>query len=122
MTEHIVAEESEIPEGERVIVEVEGKEIGVFNVKGEYYAVLNWCVHQGGPCCEGTVDGTYSASFNRESLEVDLAWVKEDEILSCPWHGWEYDLTTGECLSNNRYTIPQYPVHISEGEIIVDVS
>lgn len=121
MTEHIVAEESEIPKGERVIVDVEGKEIGVFNVKGEYYAVLNWCVHQGGPCCEGTVDGTYSATFDRDTLEVDLQWVKEDEILSCPWHGWEYDLTTGECLSNNRYTIPQYPVSISDGDVIVEV-
>ncbi len=122
MTEHIVAKEAEIPEDERVIVEVEGKEIGVFNVKGEYFAVLNWCVHQGGPCCEGTVDGTYSATFDRDTLEVDLQWVKDDEILSCPWHGWEYDLTTGDCLSNNRYTIPQYPVRINEGNIIVDVT
>lgn len=121
MSEYVVGQASEITEGERIIVELEGREICVFNVKGNYHALLNWCVHQGGPCCEGTVSGTYESSFDRETLDTELIWKKEGEVLNCPWHGWEYDITTGNCLSDGQRKLPSYPVKIEDGNIIVDV-
>ena len=121
MAEHVVATEAEFSDRDRIVTLLEGREIGVFEVDGEYHAVLNWCVHQGGPCCEGTLTGTREATYDRERNEVDLDWVREGRILSCPWHGWEYDVTDGECLSNGRYTLPSYPVRVEDGEILVDL-
>lgn len=119
MTEYIVGSETDLDDGDRIIVEVDGKEVCVFNVNGNYYALLNWCVHQGGPCCEGTISGTYESSFDRETLETELVWTRDEQVLSCPWHGWEYDITTGNCLSDKDRKLPSYHVRVQDGEIIV---
>lgn len=119
MTEHVVASTDELPSGERILVQVEGREIGIFNVDGDFFAYTNWCAHQSGPCCEGTVTGTQSSTFDRETLEISLEYVKEGEILNCPWHGWEYDLITGECLSRGKVRLPGHEVRAEDGEIIL---
>ena len=46
-------------------------------------------------------------------------WVKEGKILNCPWHGWEYDIKTGVCLSRRSVKLPSYPVRVEDGKIIV---
>ena len=119
MSEHVVASADELPPGERILVQLRGREIGVFNVDGELYAYTNWCAHQSGPCCEGTVTGTASSTFDRATLEISLEYVQEGEILNCPWHGWEYDLTTGECLSRGGVRLPGHPVRIEDGDVVV---
>lgn len=91
----------QIPEGEHIVVEHEGKEIGVYNHEGEYYAHLNWCSHMSGPTCEGAVSGKKEASFDRATLEVEEKWCDE-RVINCPWHGWQFDLETGECLSRDE--------------------
>ena len=93
--------------------------MAVFRHDGDYYAYLNWCFHQGGPCCEGTLTGTYFATYDRETRDTTLRWDREGEILNCPWHGWEYDLRTGDCLSRTGRTLPSYPVEVRDGEIVV---
>lgn len=121
MGDHVVADESDLGDGDRVIADIEGREIAVFNLDGEFVAYLNWCLHQSGPCCEGTITGTMEATWNREELTQSLSYTREGEILNCPWHGWEYDLTTGECLSRKDVTLPQYPVRIEDGQVIVSL-
>ena len=121
MAEYIVAKASKISDGERIITQVQGREIAVFNVEGQYYAYTNWCAHQGGPCCEGSLTGTWSASFDRNSLKLDLEWDKDDEIINCPWHGWEYDIKTGECLSREKVRLPRHDVSIKEGDIVISL-
>lgn len=116
---HRVATADEIDDGERLVIQLEGREIAVFRHDGEYYAHLNWCAHQGGPCGEGSLTGTRIASYDRETGEVDTSWEREGEILNCPWHGWEYDLTSGECLSRQDVTLPSYPVEIDDGAVFV---
>ena len=118
-TRHAVAKTDEIADGERLVTQIEGREIAVFLQDGEYYAYLNWCAHQGGPCVEGALTGTEIASYDRETGEVQSRWEREGEILNCPWHGWEYDLTNGNCLSRKGVTLPSYPVEIEGGKIIV---
>ena len=117
--DHVVAGVDELDDGDRLVTQLNGREVAVFRHEGEYYAYLNWCFHQGGPCCEGPLSGTYFASYDRETRETELAWEREGEILNCPWHGWEYDLTTGDCLSRNDVTLPSYPVEARDGEIVV---
>jgi len=110
--EHVVGTVSEIPVGSKKIVKVGTLEIGVFNVKGSYYALPNHCFHQGGPLCEGKVGGTV-----RRRVENDWKpeWVQEGEILVCPWHGLEFDVTTGRCLARKRARLRRYRV-VVDGE------
>ena len=52
---------------------------------------------------------------------TSLEWTEEGHILNCPWHGWEYDVTTGECLSRNRVRLPAHDVEVRDGEIVVSL-
>ncbi|MFB6311311.1 MAG: Rieske (2Fe-2S) protein [Salinirussus sp.] len=117
MTQHVVCQVEELGPGDRIITEIEGREIAVFNVDGEYTAVLNFCVHQGGPACEGKVSGT----VDDDPREWEFSWTKDGEIVACPWHGWEFDLFTGEYLSDPTYRIPTYEATATDGEIVVSM-
>ncbi len=121
MSDHVVASADEIENGEQVVTELAGREIAVFRIDGEYYAHLNWCLHQSGPCCEGRITGTTEATYDREALEQTLTYCREGEVLNCPWHGWEYDIETGECLSRQGLSLPSYPVRVEDGAIIVSL-
>jgi nitrite reductase/ring-hydroxylating ferredoxin subunit len=121
MTDHVVCEADELGEGERVLVQLEGREIGVFNVDGELRAYTNWCAHQSGPICEGNITGTWEGSFDRDSLETSLEYCRDGEILNCPWHGWEYDIENGDCLSREGIKLPSHPVEVRDGEVVVSL-
>lgn len=121
MSEHIICPADSVGEGEHVIVELKGREITIYNIGDEYVAYPNWCPHQGGPLCEGEVGGTTDACFDRESLESTIQWVKEGEIVICPWHGWEFDLRENRFLHDDDVTLPSYAVHIEDGDLIVSV-
>jgi len=104
----------EILEGMSKIIEVEGRSIGIFNVKGEYYAIHNYCPHQGAELCNGPVCGT-----TIESKVYEFIFGRNQEILRCPWHGWEFDLKTGKSLFNDRVRVRSYPVKIEKGKVCV---
>ncbi len=104
-----VARASEIPPGGRKIVEVKGRSIGIFNVHGSFVAVLNVCPHELAPVCLGAVRGTAVASVPGE-----YHWVRDGEILACPWHGWEFDLLTGQALADKVKRLRCYPVMVRE--------
>lgn len=111
---HYVVDATELADGERVLVDVAEREVAVFRLDGEYYALLNFCTHQGGPACEGRLSG-YLADE-----EGELVW-REDEVVSCPWHGWEFDVRTGEHLASTRYRLPTYDVVERDGKLYVAV-
>ena len=104
---HAVAKVSEIPVGERLIVKVPafGKEIeiGVFNVGGRFFAYRNVCPHAGAPVCEGPICGTTAPSKVGEFILE-----RQGEIVRCPWHGWEFDLLTGEQLIDEKMKLRAY--------------
>lgn len=93
MHKHFVATKSEIPEATCKIVKVRNAEFGIYNIKGKFYAWKNACPHFGAPVCKGRVTGTRLPS---KVYEYKLG--REGEIVRCPWHGWEFDLITGEHL------------------------
>lgn len=121
MSEHVVAEEGDIAPGERTLVELDGTEIGVFRMGDQYYAYPNWCPHQGGPVCEGYLTGTQEETFDRETLDSSLEWTSEGEILNCPWHGWEFDVRTGEALSGKGVKLPSFSVTVEDGDVVVSI-
>jgi nitrite reductase (NADH) small subunit len=109
---HVVARVADIPPGERLIAEVAGRSIGVFNVDGRFYALRNSCPHQGGPLCLGRTVGLVTAERPGE-----ITYTREGEILRCPWHGWEFDLATGRSVFDpNRTRVKSYPVEVEELE------
>jgi nitrite reductase/ring-hydroxylating ferredoxin subunit len=108
---YVVATVDEIPPGERKIVDVDGRSIGVFNVGGEYFALLNRCPHQGGPLCRGNTHG-----FLRSAGVGEFHYTRAGEIVRCPWHGWEYDLRTGQSwFDPGKVIVRRYEVSVVPG-------
>jgi 3-phenylpropionate/trans-cinnamate dioxygenase ferredoxin subunit len=90
MAKHVVARVGEIAPGTCKIVTIRNREVGVFNIEGEYFALLNRCPHQGAPLCRGDVVSQLASSMPGEyRLEAQSA------IIRCPWHCWEFDIRTG---------------------------
>ncbi len=118
MTEYVVGTVDELPVGSKRIVTVGGVEIGVFNVKGQFYALPNHCFHQGGPLCEGNVGATVVAT--KES-GWKPEWVQEGEVVVCPWHGLEFNITTGRCLGRRHARLRRYRVRVVDGQVRVSV-
>ncbi len=111
MPRYVVATVAEIPPGERKIVEVAGRSIGIFNLDGEYFALRNRCPHQGGPLCLGKQSG-----FVRSAGPGDYQYSRQGEILKCPWHGWEFDIRTGQSwFDPAKVRVRQYEVVVTEG-------
>ena len=113
---YVVAQEGEIEEGGHKLVAVAGREIGVFFVDGEYFALRHRCPHQGGPLCNGHLlrlvesdgPGDYAAGAKR--------------LLQCPWHGWEFDIRTGcSWFDPAKQRVKRYPVTLEAETYPVEV-
>lgn len=105
MAWHRALPADELAEGKQRIVEVAGKEVGVFYEGGRYFAVLNFCPHAGAPICRGWVEGAVVADDAGR-----LAYDHDRRILRCPWHHWEFDLATGKAVAPVKQKIRTYPV------------
>src|SRR5947199_6846562 len=96
-----VARIDDIPAGQATMVEVNGKEIALFNVGGSFHAIDNTCTHVGGPLCEGELAGT----------EV-----------SCPWHGAVFDVTSGQVLGPPApESVARYNVRVEGSDIEIEI-
>lgn len=113
---HYVVAADELNDGERAIIEVKGRDVAVFDLDGEYRAVGDHCPHMGGPCAEGLVSGTFTADVDGE-----LTYDESQKIISCPWHGWEFDLETGDHLAGTKKRLLTYDVVQHEGDLYVVV-
>ena len=111
MTKYIVATVAEIPPGSRKIVEISGRSIGVFNIEGDFYALRNRCPHQGGPLCQGKFTGLIQST---KPGQYDYS--RPGEIIRCPWHGWEFDVQTGQSWVDPAQTrVRRYDVQRESG-------
>ena len=112
----VVCAVSELPPGARRIVTVGSRSIGVFNVDGRYYALRNACPHQGAPLCEGPLTGT-----TLPGPPGTFRYGREGEILRCPWHGWEFDVTSGRSIFNpHAVRVRAYPVAVEDADCSAD--
>jgi nitrite reductase/ring-hydroxylating ferredoxin subunit len=115
MIEHWVARTDDIPDDRALIVQVNAAEIGLFRIGDEIVAFRNICPHSAAPVCRGVVAGTNLTS----PVHVYLPG-RDGEILQCPWHGWEFDLKTGEHLApGSRAKLHRYRVEVRDGEVYV---
>jgi nitrite reductase (NADH) small subunit len=118
MAEYGVARAEEVPAGAHRIVRAGNRELGLFNIAGEYHAIPNLCPHQRGPLCEGSVSGTLDYGPH---TDWRLAWIWEDEVVTCPWHGLEFHVPTGQCLALPGIRLKTFAVRNEDGEILVTV-
>jgi nitrite reductase/ring-hydroxylating ferredoxin subunit len=109
MAERFVAKATEMKDGDRRIVVDGQKEVGVFLKDGSFYAYSNYCVHAGGPACEGILVNKVVDIINADRTYEGQKF--GDEVhFACPWHGYEYDLKTGECVGDRRLKLRKYDV------------
>jgi NAD(P)H-dependent nitrite reductase small subunit len=93
-----VASTDDIKPGNGMVVEMNDKALALFNIDGTIYAIDNTCVHRGGPLGEGDVEGG---------------------VVSCPWHGWQYNVKTGACVNNPSAKVDTYQVKVEGTDIKV---
>lgn len=116
MTRHIVAAVADFPPGTRRLVTVNDRAIVVFNIAGQYHGLFDRCPHNGGPLSQGVLTGLL------QSAEPgSYSYSKPGEIIRCPWHGWEFDVRTGQsyCRAIKARARP-FPVKIESGSDIIE--
>ena len=102
MREYWVAKVGDIPEGDSIAVRAGSRIIAVFRIDGNFYAILNRCLHKGASLCEGTVD-------------------RDRKVVVCPWHRWAWSLETGHFEVDARKGMPTYNVHVVEDEVYLQL-
>jgi nitrite reductase/ring-hydroxylating ferredoxin subunit len=110
MPEKFVAKIAEFKDGERRIIFVGDNEIGVFRHEGEFYAYSNFCLHQGGPACEGLTIAKVEERLRPDKTSMGLYFSETEMHFVCPWHGMEYNIKTGECASDRRLKLKKYEI------------
>ena len=101
MSEFIkVAKKGELEKGRGTIVEVQGTSLALFDIQGKICVIKNSCPHAEGPVGEG-----------------DL----EEKVVTCPWHGWQFDVTTGESPASSDMKVETYPVKIEGEDILIQI-
>ena len=110
----------DIAENGGVLAQAGAREIGVFKRDGRLYAYDNRCIHQGGPVCTGDLLGATRLELD-EGKRVVREVIDEGELrLICPWHGWEYDVVTGEAAHDRRFRLRRFDVTVEDGVVYVD--
>ena len=97
-----VAETNDVPPGTATAIDLEGRKIALFNRGGAYYAIGDSCTHRGGPLSEGEVEGT---------------------VVTCPWHGATYDISTGNALGPPApQGVASYKVQIDGNDVKIEIA
>ncbi|MAF11404.1 2Fe-2S ferredoxin [Candidatus Poribacteria bacterium] len=114
--EHDVGSAAEFGDCEPKGVSVEGRALVLVRAGDAFFAARDICPHQAARLSEGEVRGTTAPCKPGE----DVRYGREGEILVCPWHGWEYDLTTGRALVDpDRVRVATYPVRVVDDRVLV---
>jgi nitrite reductase (NADH) small subunit len=115
---HVIVALDELPPGEKKIVSIKGRSIGVINDNGNLYAVRNVCPHHGAPLCEGRVQGWMrpSAPHTYDYSDNDVG----DRVLLCPWHGYKFRLVDGRSpIEPDRLGVRTYRVEVEDGDVVL---
>jgi nitrite reductase (NADH) small subunit len=105
---------AELPPGTSTTVKAFGTTVAIFNVGGRLFALSNHCPHHGGPLCHGRISGTVLPSRPHE-----YRYGRDGRVLTCPWHGWEFDIESGQAMFDLSVRVKTYKVQVEESEIVL---
>ena len=114
--EHPIGMAEDLPAGHHRVVRVAGREIGVFNIGGDFHGLPNLCPHQRGPLCQGGVSGTIDYGPH---TDWKLAWIWDGEVVTCPWHGLEFHVPSGRCVAYPDVKLKTFEVVERDGDVVV---
>ncbi|MCI2419470.1 Rieske (2Fe-2S) protein [Saccharopolyspora sp. K220] len=112
----VVCRSDELRDGDRLLFRVGRRKIGLFRSGGRFFALHGTCPHAGGALCEGPLTGT---ALPTDSYRYEYG--KDGQVLRCAWHGWEFDITTGRSLVDPKMRARTYPVHVDDGDVVVEL-
>ena len=116
MARHVVARMEELPPGSRKRVSAGGRDVVIFNLDGEVYGLLDRCPHQGGSLCDGVVTG-----FLEPGEPGEYAYSRDHAFIRCPWHGWHFDIRTGQSWGDpERVKTKPYRVSVEDGRQLAE--
>ena len=137
MSREVLARAAEVPPGACRILTARGREIGVFNVNGAFYALSNRCPHKGAELCRGMIVG-----LPQSDAPGEYHISRPGEFIRCPWHGWEFEIRTGQSwcdpnsvrarnfkvrvepgseLLKGPYVVETFPVAVEEDYLVIDM-
>lgn len=105
----------------RKVVAADGVEVGVFRLGGEFFAYLNRCPHLEGPVCQGKLLPLALEAVAADGTSSGRVFSKDRMNVVCPWHGFEFDIRTGEHPTDRRVRLRRVPVRVTDGEVYVTV-
>jgi nitrite reductase (NADH) small subunit len=108
---------SDLVDGQRLLVRIDDRDVFVFERQGRLYAFENLCRHMGGPVGEGNLIGKVESVLDETGAHIRDRFSQTEIHIVCPWHGWEYDIETGECAANRRLKLRRYEA-VQRGEDI----
>lgn len=110
---YVAGRVEDLPPGSVTLLPIGKFGIGLYNIKGRYYAVTNYCSHRGGPVCVGPTVPKYESE---EPYQISTS--RDGEYLRCPWHGWDYELASGQALVADK-KLRTHSVIVEDGDVIV---
>ena len=105
----------------RKVVDAGGVEVGIFKLGGAFYAYENRCPHLDGPVCQGKMLPLALEAVAADGTSSGRVFSKENMNVVCPWHGFEFDIRTGEHPMDRRVRLRRVPVRLADGEVYVTV-
>lgn len=115
-TKHFACKISEMPDGAAKIVSIGRLSVGLFRLSDGFHALLNICRHRGAALCEGPVCGT-----TRQTDRTEFIYDRAGELVRCAWHGWEFDIRTGEFLVDRTIRTRSFPVTVEGEDLYVTI-
>lgn len=110
---------AEFPDSGRVTIDIDGLEIGVFQLNGGFFAYYNSCAHMGGPVCLGKIIARVEEVFGDDQSSQGFRFSKDRKNIVCPWHGYEFDIQTGEHHGHSKLRLRPVRVEVRGGELVL---
>ena len=104
----------------RKVIDADGLEVGVFKLGGDLFAYANHCPHMGGPACQGKMMPKVEEVLAGDRTSKGMAFSKTQMNIVCPWHGFEFDIRTGNHAGNPKVRLRAIKVRVSkDGDVII---
>lgn len=116
-----VAQSDEVAERGRLVVDLDGKTMGIFRLGGQLFAYWNVCAHMGGPICQGLLVPRVIEELGADRSIQGSRFAQDDLLIACPWHGAEYSVRTGAHAGDGKMKLHKVEVFEDKGQVYVRV-